>query len=292
MNKYLSTTTGILCLALISLACSISSITGGGESSSQDATVEALSQSLALTATSDAGATPTQAVDSAATIAAAEAAAAEQVRLAQATEEVVATEVAIETTATEDATLPIRAELPGYRVDPALGKLGWIHRPITVYSEGYMQYERGGDYLATVAQDFVLAADITWNTQFGTTGCGFVLRSDGKEEALNQYLVIATRGGNGRVFFAIQENGNVLTNEITDIYATNIDPLFDWQNDTTNRLAVVGRGNTFSIYTNGTLIGEVTPSRVYERGFLAFVALNESGTTTCHFDNAWLWHIN
>jgi hypothetical protein len=288
MKRYLSLTTGILCLAVLSLACGLT----GGDSSTQDATVEALSQSLAMTATSDAGATPTAAVDSAATIAAAEAAATEQVRLAQATEVVVATEVAFVATATEDATLPIKAELPGYQVDPALGKLGWIHRPITVFSEGYMQYEYDGDYLATVAQDFVLAADITWNTDYGTTGCGFVLRSDGKEEALNQYLVIATRGGNGRVGFAIMENGNVLTNEITDIYATNIDPLFDWQNDTTNRLAVVGRGNTFTIYTNGTKIGEVTPSRVYERGFLAFVALNESGTTTCHFDNAWLWHIN
>jgi hypothetical protein len=288
MKDYFSTIIGILCLALVSLACTLT----GVDSTNQDATVEALSQSLALTATSEAGATPTQPVDSAATIAAAQAAATEQIRLAQATEVVEATEVAIVTTATEDATLPIKAELPGYRVDPALGRLGWIHRPITVYSEGYMQYEYESDYLATVVQDFVLAADITWNTDYGSTGCGFVLRSDGKEEALNQYLVIATRFGNGRVGFAIMEDGNVLTNEITDIYATQHDPLFDWQNDSTNRLAVVGRGNTFTIYTNGTLIGEVTPSRVYERGFVAFVALNESGTTTCQFDNAWLWHIN
>jgi hypothetical protein len=30
----------------------------------------------------------------------------------------------------------------------------------------------------------------------------------------------------------------------------------------------------------------------YERGFIAMVALSESGRTFCQFDNAWLWLIN
>ena len=30
---------------------------------------------------------------------------------------------------------------------------------------------------------------------------------------------------------------------------------------------------------------------IFEKGFIAFVALSESGTTTCKFDNAWLWLI-
>jgi hypothetical protein len=85
------------------------------------------------------------------------------------------------------------------------------------------------------------------------------------------------------------EDGNAITDEITDYYANGIDPEFEWQNDTTNRMVVVGRGNTFSIYTNGTLLGEVTPSVAYDRGFIAFVALNESGYTRCHFDNTYLW---
>jgi hypothetical protein len=55
---------------------------------------------------------------------------------------------------------------------------------------------------------------------------------------------------------------------------------------------VVGQGNTFTIYTNGTKIGEVTPSVTFDRGFTAFTALNESGDTTCRFDNAWLWLLN
>ena len=118
------------------------------------------------------------------------------------------------------------------------------------------------------------------------------MRSDGNEESINQYLIVATRGGNGRVIFAVQEEGEVDIDDATDIYATGIDPQFQWQNDTTNRLSVVGRGDIFSIYSNGTYLGEVTGYFGFDKGFVAFVALNESGTTTCQFDNAWLWLLN
>lgn len=276
----------VLFLAAASLACGL-----GGGSSDQDATVEALGQSIMQTSTAgavEATATP----DTAATVAAIQAAATEQILAIEATEVVVATQVSVEQAATADVQAPIKAELPTYGVDPAEGKLGWIHPPLTIFVEGYLEHDYGGEYLATVAEDFVLAADITWNTRFGTTGCGFVIRSNGQEEAFDQYLVIATRGASGHVAFAIMQDGNVLTNQVTDIYANGIDPLFEWQNDTTNRMAVVGRGNTFSIYTNGTKIGEVTPSIAYDKGFIAFVALNESGDTTCHFNNAWLWQLN
>jgi hypothetical protein len=141
--------------------------------------------------------------------------------------------------------------------------------------------------------------------------------------------------------------GEVVTGQ--DIYAYNMDPAFDWQNNATNRFTVVGRGNHFWIYTNGTLIGEIDPSAppklpalppepqkpadtsnaeamanylakkaehtavveqikadfrarkaafknadtVFERGFVAMVALSQSGKkATCKFDNAWLWLIN
>jgi hypothetical protein len=30
----------------------------------------------------------------------------------------------------------------------------------------------------------------------------------------------------------------------------------------------------------------------FERGFIAMVALSESGRTLCQFDNAWLWLID
>jgi len=142
-------------------------------------------------------------------------------------------------------------------------------------------------------------------------------------------------------------DGEVVTGR--DIYARYKDKSFQWENNTTNRLTIVGRGNRFWVYTNGTLIGEIDPSAppaqpnlppepekpanqadaqamaiyeqqknehetvvaqikadfaarqrafnsadtVFDRGFMALVALSESGRkTTCRFDNGWLFLID
>ena len=159
--------------------------------------------------------------------------------------------------ATATAFAPFAANLAKYGVDPSQGRPGWVHPPVTLDIDGYMQYDYTNQFISTVARDFVISSDITWNTQYGSSGCGFVLRSDGNKDALNQYLTIATRGASGHVVFATMSNGKVV--KAKDIYAYGIDPKFDWRNDTTNRLTVVGRGNLFSIYSNDTLIGEVDP---------------------------------
>ncbi|RPJ24807.1 MAG: hypothetical protein EHM33_16635 [Chloroflexi bacterium] len=248
--------------------------------------------------------------------------------------------------ATATAEAPILAELPQYGVDPSAGRVGWIHPPVSLEVEGFMQYDYINYFISTLASDFVVSADITWDAIGSAAGCGFVLRSDGNEQALNQYLAIVTRVGSGHILFGTMAKGEVVTGQ--DIYAYNLDPAFDWQNQATNRFTVVGRGNLFSIYTNGTLIGEIDPTapptlpalppepekpvdtsnaeamaafalkkaeheavvqqiqadfrarqkafknadKVFERGFVAMVALSQSGRkATCQFDNAWLWLI-
>lgn len=160
--------------------------------------------------------------------------------------------------ATATAFAPFIAELPKYGVDPSKGRPGWIHPSVTLEVDGYMSYDYVNNFLATVAQDFVVSSDITWNTRYGTSGCGFVLRSDGNKNALNQYMAIVTRGASGHVLFATMSNGDIVGGK--DIYAYGRDPNFQWGNNVTNRLTVVGRGNTFSIYSNDTLIGEIDPS--------------------------------
>lgn len=296
----------VLLAVCVGLVLLLAGCGGEDDGVSQAATATALAVQLGggagggETAVSDPNATPdTTAVEEPiATLPAAENLAAVQATataqaLAAAAAQVAASEASnAEAAATEAALAPIREDLVSYGLNPNEGRLGWIHPPELLNVEGYMGYTYANRFLATVARDFVISADITWNTQFGTTGCGFVLRTDGNEESLNQYLVIATRGAQGHVGFVTMVDGEVVLDESQDIYANGLDPLFDWQNDTTNRLTVVGRGNTFTIYTNGTEIGQVTPETVYEKGFVAFVALNESGYTRCQFDNAWLWLLN
>jgi hypothetical protein len=133
---------------------------------------------------------------------------------------------------------------------------------------------------------------VTWQSRFAESGCGFVVRSDGEEEALNQYIVGMTRGSMGHVLFAEQVAGDVDLSDVTDIYANGIDPLFEWQSDTTNRLAVVGRGEEFTIFSNGTRLGTVMGTRGFDEGFVAFIAVNRSGGIRCQYDNAYLWKFD
>lgn len=293
----------ILCLAAVTLACDLPVI-GGPAGADQTATADAFRETLQRTDTpapvpdtetpddagtpspnsptappDDDGPSPAQvtataqraALDATQTVAAATASAAQQV---------------------EQATLePIEQELATYGVNADEGALVRVYPPISLHAEGFMEYAVADGYVSS-ARNFVIAADITWNTQFGTTGCGFIVRSNGEEEALDQYVIIATRGGNGRVLFGVQRDGEVILDDTVDIYANGIDPEFEWQNGTTNRIAVVGRGDTFTIYSNGTPLGNVVGPAGYDRGFVFLVALNESGTTDCTFNNAWLWEIN
>jgi hypothetical protein len=239
-------------LLLISLfsACS----PGAGEDAAREATLEAISASVRGTATVEAAGkeNPNAPVETAQ---------AEATIQSQALDATQAAQSALNDearAATATAFAPFVAELPKYGVDPSEGRPGWIHPPVSLEVDGYMSYDYVNNFIATVAQDFVVSSDITWNTQYGTSGCGFVLRSNGNKNALSQYMTILTRGASGHLLFATMVDGNVVGGR--DIYAYGIDPNFNWENNVTNRLTVVGRGNRFSVYTNDTLIGEIDPS--------------------------------
>jgi hypothetical protein len=320
----------------------LSSCAGGANNASKQATLDAISASVRLTATVVAA----QQQNPNAPIETAQAEATAFSQSVDATQAALGALSVEDQAATTSAIAPILAELPTYGVDPAAGRVGWIHPPVTLEVEGFMQFDYINHFIATLASDFVLSADITWDAIGAASGCGFVLRSDGKESALNQYLTIMTRVASGHILFATMAEGEVVTGQ--DIFAQNSDPNFDWQNESTNRLTVVGRGNRFWIYTNGSLIGEIDPSApplqpnlppepeepvdtsnaeamanflqqqaefeivseqiqadfrarrralqnadtTFERGFMAFVALSQSGRkTVCQYNNAWLWLI-
>lgn len=220
--------------------------------SNDSATVEALAESISLTATAVAQdyLSPEDSLKTAeaeATIESAQAAATQSARAELSDESLAATATAVE---------PILDQLPSYGVDPNQGRVSWIHPPTELEVEGYMQTDFINQFMNTTVEDFVLSADITWNTQYGTSGCGFILRSDGKEEESNQYLLILSRFGDGRAVFMTIANGELVDGK--DMYAAGLDPRFNEPNDSTNTLTVVGRGTEFSVFTNGTLVGEVT----------------------------------
>jgi hypothetical protein len=326
----------ILVIAAVQLSCSLPM-----QEAADNPTLTAMSESILRTATAvkeddsssnelaTAQAEATQSSQEISTTQTAQAASRDEAKLATAT-----------------ISAPILAELPFYGLSADSGHPGWVHDPLTLEIEGYHSYDVGNDYMGTPAKDFVLAADITWDTQYGSSGCGFMFRSDGNQNKPNQYMVIATRFANGRVIFSALVDGEIAN--VQDFYPKDQDNSFQWQNQTTNRLTVVARGNIIEIYTNNVKIGEVdttqppkkpaapprpelpsdqtdkkamnqyrqqlkeyedilqqsqlnyqsalnnyeTRPAVFDEGFLAMIALSESGRTVCQFDKAWLWMLD
>jgi hypothetical protein len=153
------------------------------------------------------------------------------------------------------AMAPAVAELPRYGVDPADGYVAWVHEPETIALNGFNQTGYANDYPQITAADFVLAADIKWNTKNSLSGCGFMFRSDGNQNNPNQYMLIVTRVASGHMGFLALAKGAI--SNYREYFIKNEDRSFNWLNDSTNRLALVARGNILDFYTNGILIGQV-----------------------------------
>jgi hypothetical protein len=157
--------------------------------------------------------------------------------------------------ATVTAMAPVVAELPRYGVDPADGYVAWLHQPAVIDLSGFGQTGFANDYPQITAADFVMAADITWNTKNSLSGCGFMFRSNGDQKKPSQYMVLITRFATGHAGWLALMDGQV--SNFREYYPKNQDKSFNWFNDSTNRLAIVVRGDLIDLYTNGTLIGQI-----------------------------------
>ena len=246
-----------LCIVLgLSIVLQGCNFTSSESSDDRLSTVEALETSIAGTVTAAANpSVPTPVVEQA------PAPATQPAAVVVATQEVVLPPtIAVDLSATQAALAPIQADLSIYGVDPdpSQGYLGWIQPPLHLEVNQYRGQKFDNKFPMVMAQNFTMSSDITWNTQYGGSGCGFVFRSNGDQKSPSQYMVVATRLASGHVFFAVMAQGQMMI--VKDFYANGIDPRYDANNGATNRLAVVGRDMNFSVYTNGTKLGDVNPN--------------------------------
>lgn len=188
-------------------------------------------------------------------------------------------------TQSAEATLsPIRAALAGYGVDPNKGFLGWAHAPKTIEIRTYLAQDYATDYPNVITRNFVVQADVTWETRTGLAGCGFVFRADQEK---NFYGMGVARGATGVSVFDVFHKGRGSRRAwVThDARATN------WQNGDTNRLAIVAQETLFTLYVNGQFTQQESNGE-FQAGGVAFAALSESGTSICTFNNGWLWILD
>jgi hypothetical protein len=238
-------------LLLLSVACAL----GGSQLSDMEKTLTPLSAAVAGTVTAQA-ADVGGAADKLAT-SYAQATVTSAKIYAKATELSSYSDAAQSATATVSA--PVLAELPRYGLRPEQGMVAWVHKPVTIELNGYKQTGFANDYQGVTAKDFAMAADINWNTEYGLSACGFMFRSNGNTAKPSQYMIIITRFSTGYLAFTATVNGEM--SNMRTIYPKSQDPTFNWQNDSTNRLAVIARGQMLQIYTNGILIGEIDASQ-------------------------------
>jgi hypothetical protein len=180
----------------------------------------------------------------------------------------------------------IDSELKQYGLSTSQGHLGWLHDPVTVNLDSYMAEDIETDYPDVSVTDFVMQADVTWNTTSGLAGCGFVLRAAPDFNHGDSYRFYTIRLG-PLWDLEYYKNGKFYSN-LTGI--RDALPLDDGV-DATNTVTAVVQGHQMGLYANGQELATVNDSRLL-RGTPAFVGWQESGQTTCTFENGWLWVLN
>ena len=182
----------------------VGTILACGSGSDADATAQAINDVFSKTATAAASGSES----SGNTLETAQAEATDQAKELEVTLEAVSASDTEAQQATAAAEAPVIGELNLYGVDPEKGHVAWIHPPKTLEVDGYMAVDYANDYPATIVRDFVMSAEITWNTQYGSSGCGFMLRSNGDQNSPDQYMALITRAGSGPLVFAIIDQGD------------------------------------------------------------------------------------
>jgi hypothetical protein len=147
------------------------------------------------------------------------------------------------------------SELPVYKIDSQLGQLAWIQSNQDVEANQENQAVYRHEFTNVIVRDFIIASDITWFTSSPSSGCGFTLRTHGEGRQLNRYLITIFRVSYGHLQFTALVEGQAAN--LKEIYFDPVESKFTWENETTNRLAVIARKEVLTIYLNQTFVGEI-----------------------------------
>jgi hypothetical protein len=137
-----------------------------------------------------------------------------------------------------------------------------------------------------LATNFIFSSEITWESSGGLAGCGLIFRVNGDLIRGEQYhfLTIRLSGFPGWDIERWKDgdwqstlNGRAMTSKA-----------IDQGQGSTNKIVLVANGGIFTVYANGERLGRVLGPNLKE-GKLGFIGFQDSGTSTCIFDNSWIW---
>jgi len=209
-----------------------------------------------------------------------------------------------EPTATPDKTATVAAaateemEAKMIKIAPKLEKLGFgldsgqlIYTNSAVVSLTVDSYneDKPKVILDKPVQDFILQADIGWNSTSGLAGCGIIFRAEEDLErgANDEYLMLRLSGAPAwdiEYFRYGQYQYSLLP-------SAQYTAAIDERQDAINTVTLIVQGDTIESIMNTTKGVDASDKKLTE-GRIALLAWQESGKTTCTFRNVWVWELN
>jgi hypothetical protein len=203
-----------------------------------------------------------------------------------ATPNATATQAARATAQAEEQSAQVKSELEALGIPVDTGSLGFYQaQPQEIVLTEYQQWTYdplAGDF---GAGDFVISTDVTWDTDAIMT-CGFFFRSEDNFEQGAQYLFQFLRlSGLPAWEIAYLKDGKY-ENSVAGAASSAIDQ----ESGATNKIVLAVEGEKFTLYINDERQGSYYDySKQRLDGKFAFSAWQDSGETTCTFENTAVW---
>ena len=200
---------------------------------------------------------------------------------------------AVEATQTIAAVIEeIDVELQDIGYSTEEGSLAWVSEgPEEITITSYDSH----DWIALAAgrnfSDFVLKADVTWESTGGLAVCGFWFRGESDHEDAPHYKFLTIRFSGLPLWDVEYWKYNAWVSTISPGGRTISSPHIDQDQGSTNTYILAAEGSLLTVYANGHRLGQVTISTLKE-GVITYYTWQESGETTCTFDNAWVWDLS
>ena len=138
-----------------------------------------------------------------------------------------------------------------------------------------------------VAKDFILKTEITWESSSGLAGCGLLFRSEPNFKQGAQYEIAFLRLSGLPAWEIAYIKEDEFQKSITGILTAGA---IEQEQGSTNSYLLVAEGGKFTLYINDVRIGsyyDYANSQI--EGRFAFTGWQESGETSCEFNNTWIW---
>lgn len=170
------------------------------------------------------------------------------------------------------------------------GYLAWSEKdpwPITTTSYATTFFEpidEGTEY-----KTYVMHYDVTWESTSGLAGCGLIFHSEEDLGMGRNYRFYSYRFS-GLPYWTVElwENGSYVNSAMG---RGKLNSVIHQENGSTNTFTLHVKEGIMTVYANDMRLSHV-PISGANRGRIAFFVFQESGESTCAYENAWLWALH